>query len=119
MKIIKNFANRARKRNSRKFMSKLSAFLASVFISSITAITASADTSGSTDIKSNSLLKDILELLSEGIGLVGGIVLVWGVIQFALSIKNNHGNNIENGVLTMVCGGLVTAAAIFFNVKYF
>lgn len=119
MKIKKSFASKFRKRSSRNFMHKLSAILVSVFLSSITAITASADTSGSTDIKSNTLLKDILELLSEGVALVGGIVLVWGIIQLALSIKNNHGNNIENGVLTIVCGALVAAAAVFFNVKYF
>lgn len=115
MKIIKSFANRAGKRNSRKFMSKLSAFLVSVFISSITAITASADTSDSTDIKSNTLLNDMLSLLSGGVGLAGGILIVWGVIQLALSIKDNHGNNIEKGILTIVAGAMIVAAAVWFN----
>lgn len=122
MKIIKNFANKFRKKSSRKFMSKLSAFLVSVFISSITAITASADTptkaANIADIKSNTLLNDVLSLLSGGVGLIGGFLIAWGIVQLALSVKENHGNNIEKGILTIVSGAMIVAAAVFFNVAY-
>lgn len=122
MRFIKNFANRVRKRSKRKFMSKLSGFLSAVFVSSITAISASADeknkTASSTDITSNALLGNVLSLLSTGVGLAGGILIVWGAVQTGLAVKDQQGANMEKGILTIVAGAIVVAAAVWFNVSY-
>lgn len=121
MKFIKKFASRVRKISKRKFMSKLSASLTAAFVSSITAISASAaetTKSSSTDIKDNTLLKDVLSLLSAGVGIAGGIMIVWGAVQTGIAVKDQQGANMEKGIFTIVAGAIVVAASVWFNVSY-
>lgn len=60
-------------------------------------------------------LKQILELISKFVLVGGGLWLVWGVIVLAGGLKDKNGPALQAGIWQIVGGGLIIAAAAFFN----
>jgi uncharacterized membrane protein len=57
------------------------------------------------------MLKQMLELMSTFVIVAGGVWTVWGIISFALALNDHNGSGIRSGLLQVVGGGLVIAAA--------
>lgn len=71
--------------------------------------------STSTSITGNTILSNVLSLLSSGVTVAGGVIIVWGAVQVGLAIKDNQGANMEKGILTIVGGAVLTVAALWFK----
>lgn len=74
-----------------------------------------ADSTNNTSIKGNTMLTDVLSLLSSGVILAGGIMVVWGCINIGRSIKNHQGADMETGILTAVGGAIIAIAGTWFK----
>ncbi len=68
-----------------------------------------------TSITGNQILSNVLSLLSSGVTVAGGILIVWGAVQIGLAIKDQQGANMEKGILTIVGGAVLTVAALWFK----
>lgn len=68
-----------------------------------------------TSITGNEILSNVLSLLSSGVTVAGGILIVWGAVQIGLAIKDQQGANMEKGILTIVGGAVLTVAALWFK----
>ena len=50
-----------------------------------------------------------------GVGLLGGVSIVWGVIQLANAIREGGGSGTAQGIGGIVAGAIIIAAAAIFG----
>lgn len=61
------------------------------------------------------MFETVLDLLEKFFVIGGGLWLVWGVVVFAVAIKDKNGPNLQKGIWQIVGGGLILAAATLFS----
>lgn len=60
------------------------------------------------------LLNDVLELMKRAVLIGGGLWLIWGVIVFALGLKDKNGPGLQAGIWQIVGGALILLAVSLF-----
>lgn len=64
------------------------------------------------------MLENVKNLLSDGVTALGGILIVFGLVNLGLTIKDGMqgGGGQLSGALAMIIGGaIVVGAAVYFN----
>ncbi len=57
----------------------------------------------------------IMTLLQKGVTAAGAILVIWGAVSVGRGLKDNNGPGIQNGVMEIVGGGIIVAAALYFG----
>ena len=66
------------------------------------------------------MLENVKNLLSDGVTALGGILIVFGLVNLGLTIKDGMqgGGGQLSGALAMIIGGaIVVGAAVYFNAR--
>lgn len=107
MKILKNFANKIRKRERRKIRAKTSAFLATVFVTGMTTISANA-----ADGATGQIVSKITELSSSAKTIAGAIsVLMFICAGIAFMCGANGKQQGKGWVIGIGVGCLIASIA--------
>lgn len=98
-----------------KFLEKIKKIIVSTYAVAMLALgfapTAFADDS----LKSNATLKSVVDLLSTGVGIAGGILIVWGGITIGIAVSQHQGQDLSPGIMKVIGGAIVVAAAALFS----
>lgn len=64
------------------------------------------------------MLENVKNLLSDGVTALGGILIVFGLVNLGLTIKDGmQGGGQLSGALAMIIGGaIVVGAAVYFKI---
>lgn len=57
----------------------------------------------------------VIDLIKKFFLIGGGLWLIWGVVVFAIALKDKNGPNLQKGIWQVVGGGLILASAVFFD----
>lgn len=64
------------------------------------------------------MLANIMNMLSIAVGMLGGVMIVFGAVNLGLTIKDGiqgGGGQLAGAIAMMVGGGIIVAAALYFN----
>lgn len=61
------------------------------------------------------MLAQAVELFTKFAIIGGGLWTVWGVITFALGLKDHNGTQTQTGMWQAIGGGMIVAAAAMFS----
>ncbi len=62
-----------------------------------------------------SMFTNIMALLSSGVTAAGAFLIVWGAINVGSSLNDHNGPGIQQGIMRIVGGAVVTLAAAYFT----
>lgn len=57
------------------------------------------------------MFSTMIDLLGKGVLAAGSLLAVWGLISVGRGLKDSNGPGIQNGVMELIGGGLIIAAA--------
>ena len=57
------------------------------------------------------MFSTMIDLLGKGVLAAGSLLAVWGLISVGRGLKDSHGPSVQNGVMELIGGGLIIAAA--------
>ena len=64
------------------------------------------------------MLKDVMSMLSQGIAFLGGALIVFGLINLGMTIKDGMqggGGQLAGAIAMIVGGGIIVGAAVYFG----
>lgn len=64
------------------------------------------------------MLNDIIQLLSQGVTFLGGVLVVFGLVNLGMTIKDGMqggGGQLAGAIAMIVGGGIVIGAAVYFG----
>lgn len=64
------------------------------------------------------MISQVSSLLVTGVGALGAVLIVFGLINLGLTIKDGMqggGGQLSGAIAMIIGGGIVTGAAVFFN----
>jgi hypothetical protein len=61
------------------------------------------------------IVKDVMDMLTNFVSAGGGLWLVWGVIVLATGIKDKSGPQLQTGIWQIVGGAMIISAASLFS----
>ena len=64
------------------------------------------------------MLNDIVSMLSQGVTFLGGVLLVFGLVNLGMTIKDGMqggGGQLAGAIAMIVGGGIVIGAAVYFG----
>jgi hypothetical protein len=64
------------------------------------------------------MLNDVMSMLSQGIAFLGGALIVFGLINLGMTIKDGMqggGGQLAGAIAMIVGGGIIVGAAVYFG----
>lgn len=64
------------------------------------------------------MLNTVTTLLTQGVGFLGGILVVFGLVNLGMTIKDGMqggGGQLAGAIAAIVGGGIIIAASVFFG----
>lgn len=64
------------------------------------------------------MLNDVMSVLSQGIAFLGGALIVFGLINLGMTIKDGMqggGGQLAGAIAMIVGGGIIVGAAVYFG----
>ena len=64
------------------------------------------------------MLNDVMSMLSQGIAVLGGALIVFGLINLGMKIKDGMqggGGQLAGAIAMIVGGGIIVGAAVYFG----
>ena len=64
------------------------------------------------------MLNDVMRMLSQGIAFLGGALIVFGLINLGMTIKDGMqggGGQLAGAIAMIVGGGIIVGAAVYFG----
>ena len=64
------------------------------------------------------MLNDVMSMLSQGIAFLGGALIVFGLINLGMTIKDGMqggGGQLAGAIAIIVGGGIIVGAAVYFG----
>lgn len=64
------------------------------------------------------MLNDVMSMLSKGIAFLGGALIVFGLINLGMTIKDGMqggGGQLAGAIAMIVGGGIIVGAAVYFG----
>ena len=61
------------------------------------------------------MFQTVLDLMEKFFIIGGGLWLLWGVVVFAVAIKDKNGPGLQKGIWQIVGGGMILGAATLFT----
>lgn len=64
------------------------------------------------------MLNNIIQLLSQGVTFLGGVLIVFGLVNLGMTIKDGMqggGGQLAGAIAMIVGGGIVIGAAVYFG----
>lgn len=98
-----------------KFLTKLKRIIFSTYAMVMLAFGFAPTAFAADSLKSNAMLQTIVSLLSTGVGIAGGILMVWGGVTIGISVSQHQGQDLTPGIMKLVGGAIITASAILFS----
>ncbi len=98
-----------------KFLEKLKKVIVSTYAVAMLALGFAPTAYAADALKSNAMLQTVVSLLSTGVGIAGGILVVWGLVTIGTSISQHQGQDLTPGIMKLIGGAIVVAAAALFG----
>lgn len=64
------------------------------------------------------MLDDVISMLSQGVGFLGGVLLVFGLVNLGMTIKDGMqggGGQLAGAIAMIVGGGIIIGASVYFG----
>ena len=68
----------------------------------------------------NEILPQVMSMITRGVQLLGGALIVWGAVKLGLAIKDQQGGNaLSEAIATIAGGAVVVVAGTYFGTLTF
>lgn len=99
-----------------KRLGKVKKILVSLYVAMIVALSFSPSVlAAGEELKTNTTLQSVVGLLSTGVGVAGGLLIVWGGVTVGISVSHHNGQDLSPGIMKIIGGAIVVASAVLFN----
>ena len=64
------------------------------------------------------MLDEVISMLSQGVGFLGGVLLVFGLVNLGMTIKDGMqggGGQLAGEIAMIVGGGIIIGASVYFG----
>lgn len=64
------------------------------------------------------MLDEVISMLSQGVGFLGGVLLVFGLVNLGMTIKDGMqggGGQLAGAIAMIVGGGIIIGASVYFG----
>lgn len=100
-----------------KFLEKLKKVIVSTYAVAMLALGFAPTVYAADALKSNAILQTVVSLLSTGVGIAGGALMVWGGVTIGISVSQHQGQDLSPGIMKLIGGAIIVAcAALFANI---